>query len=431
MATQLVLLDYFNGAVVTTTDWQSSLSGNLEEETIYGQKTYSREKIQNKLLYPYAELKYEDDSHDVKIEKLHFSPIVRNDEKSCSAPLNFTEIKLTNTSDKVKILTLAWDQENLSGFSVVKKRPANQDAGFILQKTVRYQVNELCDIETANGQFQGITLGNRADQVSGDIKGALTFGVLSNGDKDICVTRRSSYYSVEREQAVCEALQGGRVNNIFFDKIYTGREPLSGILVVQVTLQPGAEKTIPFLQILDYPGIDLGEYKSQKKYTSFFPEVTRTQDLVKFGCDNFYTTRESIDKDQKELYDTLLNSDVYKGKADSAAELTTMAQNTLSFTADATVWDIDDKFLVRECSDYPFFNSLDVYFYGSFAMMWLLPQVDTNTMRCFRDAIMASNDELRRFYVYLELPNAKLPHPKYEGASCSQRCCNSRPWIAF
>ena len=415
MATQLVLLDYFNGAVVTSTHWQASLSGDLEEGSIYGQKTYAREKIQNRLLYPYAELKYEDDAHDVRIEKLHFSPIVRNDEKSCSAPLNLTEIKLTNTSDKVKILTLAWDQENLSGFSVVKKRPANQDAGFLLQKTVRYQENNLCDIETENGLFQGITLGNKKGHESGDIKGELTFGILTQNDPDICVSRRSSYYSVERDSTVCEALQGGRVNNVFFDKIYTGREQLSGIVTVQVTLQPGTVKNIPFVQILDYPEINLGEYRSQKKYTSFFPAENRTEDLVKFGCDNFYSTREQIDADQNELHELLLNSDVYKGKAKSAAELTTMAQNTLSFTADATVWDIDDKFLVRECSDYPFFNSLDVYFYGSFSMMWLLPQVDTNTMRCFRDAIMAENDELRRFYVYLELPNAKLPHPKYEG----------------
>lgn len=415
LATQLVLLDYFNGAVVTSTIWQASLSGDLEEESIYGQKTYAREKIQNRLLYPYAELKYEDDSHDVRIEKLHFSPIVRNDEKSCSAPLNFTEIKLSNTSDKVKILTLAWDQENLSGFSVVKKRPANQDAGFLLQKTVRYQENELCNIETSNGLFQGITLGNKKSQESGDIKGKLTFGILSQNDPDICVSRRSSYYSVERDSTVREALQAGRVNNTFFDKIYTGREQLSGTVTVQVTLQPGAVKNIPFIQVLDYPEISLGDYQSQKKYTSFFPEETRTEDLVSFGCDNFYSTREKIDANQNELHDLLLNSDVYKGKPESAAELTTMAQNTLSFTADATVWDIDDKFLVRECSDYPFFNSLDVYFYGSFSMMWLLPQVDTNTMRCFRDAIMAENDELRRFYVYLELPNAKLPHPKYEG----------------
>ena len=415
MATQLVLLDYFNGSVVTNTTWQASLSGDLDEQNIYGQAAYSREKIQNRLLYPYAELKYQDDSHDVRIEKLHFSPIVRNDEKSCSAPVNFTEIKLTNTSDKVKILTLAWDQENLSGFSVVKKRPANQDAGFILQKTVRYQENKLCNIDTVNGQFQGITLGNKKGQESGDIKGQLTFGVLAQNDSDICISRRSSYYSVLRDETICEALQGGRVNDIFFNKAYSGREPLSGTLVVQVTLQPGAIKTIPFVQILDYPEISLGDYQSQKKYTSFFPEATRTEDLVKFSCDNFYSTRDTIDRDQNDLHDTLLNSDVYKGKPASAAELTTMAQNTLSFTADATVWDIDDKFLVRECSDYPFFNSLDVYFYGSFSMMWLLPQVDTNTMRCFRDAIMNANEEMRRFYVYLELPNSKLPHPKYEG----------------
>jgi len=415
MSTLLVILDYLNGSVVTKTSWQASLNGDLEEQRVYGQKTYPRKKIQNRLLYPFAELKYEDESHDVRIEKLHFSPIVRGDEKLCSAPVNFTEVTLTNSSDRVKILTLAWDQENLCGFSVVKKRPACQDAGFTLQKSVRYQQNVLCNIETSKGEFQGITLGNKRGQESGDIKGNLTFGILSQNDPDICVSRRSSYYSVQHNDAICEALQGGRVNDVFANKAYTGREALSGILVVQVTLQPGQTKKIPFVQILDFPEISLGEYQSQKKYTSYFPEATRTQDLVTYCCENFYSILENINRDQNELHELLLNSDVYKGKPHSAAELTTMALNTLSFNADATVWDINDKFLVRECSDYPFFNSLDVYFYGSFAMLWLLPQVDTNTMKNFRDAIMSSNDELRRFYVYLELPNAKLPHPKYEG----------------
>jgi hypothetical protein len=270
LAIQLVVLDYLNGSVVTDTTWQASLSGDLEEDVISGQKTYPREKIQNKLLYPLAELKYEDDAHDVKVEKLHFSPVVRGDEKACSAPINFTEVTLTNTSDKEKIFTLVWDQENLCGFSVVKKRPACQDAGFILQKSVRYQKNELCDIELDNGTFKGITLGNDKNQISGDIKGQLTFGIISNDDPDVCVTRRSSYYSVQHEEVVREALQAGRVNNVFANKAYTGREPLSGVLVVQVSLKPGAVKTLPFVQILDYPEISLGEYQSQKKFTSFF-----------------------------------------------------------------------------------------------------------------------------------------------------------------
>lgn len=415
MANQLAILDYFNGSVVTETTWQASLNGDLEEEQVHGQKTYPRQNIKNRLLYPLAELKYEDDAHDVRIEKLHFSPIVRNDEKACSVPVNFTEVTLTNTSNKVKVLTLAWAQENLSGFSVVKKRPACQDAGFILQKTVRYQQNELCDVETSDGVFKGITLGNREDQQSGDIKGELTYGVLTQGDPEICVTRRSSLYTALEDDTVCEALQSGRVNNVFFNKAYSGREPLSSMLVVEVTLQPGATKRIPFVQILDYPEISLGEYQSQKKYTSFFSEATRTKDLVTYSCENFYSILDAIGKDQDDLYQLLANSDLYKGKPEGVAELLTMAQNTLSFNADATVWDIDDKFLVRECSDYPFFNSLDVYFYGSFAMLWLLPQTDTNTMKCFHEAIMRKDDEMRRFYVYLELPNSKIPHPKYEG----------------
>ena len=105
------------------------------------------------------------------------------------------------------------------------------------------------------------------------------------------------------------------------------------------------------------------------------------------------------------LYKTAAKQDEFKS----------LAINTLSFLAEATVWDKDDRFLVRECADYPFFNSLDVYFYGSFSLMALMPRLDGVVMKRFGDAILAVNDNRRRHHEYVNHPFADLPDPKLEG----------------
>ena len=58
-----------------------------------------------------------------------------------------------------------------------------------------------------------------------------------------------------------------------------------------------------------------------------------------------------------------------------------MAMNSLSFLAESTVWDKENVLLVK-IVDYHF-NSLDVYFYGSFSLLYLLPELDGCVMKHF------------------------------------------------
>ncbi|MBJ6969770.1 glucosylceramidase, partial [Vibrio cholerae] len=85
---------------------------------------------------------------------------------------------------------------------------------------------------------------------------------------------------------------------------------------------------------------------------------------------------------------------------DSALRFATMAMNSLSFLAESTVWDKENVLLVKECVDYPFFNSLDVYFYGSFSLLYLLPELDGCVMKHFAKAILNSDEKLRRYWEY-------------------------------
>ncbi|MBF0196608.1 MAG: hypothetical protein HQL32_02810 [Planctomycetes bacterium] len=409
-----LLLDYFSGAVRVVNDWQSSLTGDLDESDIHGQSTYPSADIHNEVLYPLAEMKHRAEAHAVEITRKHFSPIVKGDAQACSAPVNFTEMILRNPSEETKVVTLVWAQENLSGFSVIKKRPGVQDAGFVLHKITRDQHNSLCDLPTDNGMFRGIKLGTHAGKEAGDIQGELSIGVIDADDPDITITRRSTFYSEQTAEVVCEALGTGRVNNTFDHGIFTGREALSAGLVIQVVIKPGDEKRIPCLQVLDYPEIDLGDYRSNKKYLSYFAEPSRCESIIEYACNSFYRIQESINQDMSELLNIFSQSNVVSTEANEDT-LLTLAQNTLSFIADASIWDDEGHFLVRECADYPFFNSLDVYFYGSFSLLWLLPEVDTDCMRHFSQAVLAENPEKRRYNQYAHDPYAKMSSDKYYG----------------
>ena len=406
-----ILLDHFAGSVKTASAWASSLTTNIDEESRFGFDTYASEDLENQLLYPQAKLDYTGKAHSVKISRKHYSPVVRDDLKSCSLPSNFIEFDLENPTNETRLVTLTWAQENLSGFSVIKKRPGVQDAGFVLQKTARYQKNSVI----AKENFQGIL--QTQEKEFGDLNGQFAFGLVSvSDDTKYSFTARPTLYSDQLDYSIAESLNTGRLNTRFNRGVFSGREATSSVISVQVELQPNQKATLKFAQIIDYPEIDMPGYKTSKRYTHFFDGSAseRLEALIAETSKLSDTLLSTIEKDQAELVDTFAqNSDL---KSDlTKKQLTTMAQNTLSFLADATVWDKDNRFLVRECADYPFFNSLDVYFYGSFGMLWLSPELDTATMRYFSEAVLNQEETERRFWIFVNAPTAKLPSKKYVG----------------
>jgi non-lysosomal glucosylceramidase len=52
-----------------------------------------------------------------------------------------------------------------------------------------------------------------------------------------------------------------------------------------------------------------------------------------------------------------------------------------------------DSFTYMECFDYPFYGSLDVRFYGSFALLRFWPEIEKQEMREYTDTIPESNPQ--------------------------------------
>ncbi|PMJ98727.1 GH116 family glycosyl hydrolase [Vibrio sp. 10N.261.55.A7] len=405
-----VALDFFNGLLTNNTAKSLSLTANRggDIESIKG------EHVQYQALYPMAEYHY-DGFGDVKISRKVVSPLVKEDKKLCSLPLHWNHFELKNRSDKPKLVTLVQPLANLIGSTYRKGRDGVQDSACTLTQNAIAQRHESIRFEHQERAFSGVSLESDSPYQS-DVEGQVIFGVQADSamvkSGKVCISSKPSIYQTNVQDQVAKALNSGRVNSEFDRGIYSGREPLSAIVTVQVELAPGETVDLRFAQVMDHSKILLNGWESKKAYTQFFPEEKKANAILDECLPQLVSIEQRIIEQQQRFIEEA-------GKkitdADTTLRYATMAMNTLSFLSESTVWDCQDKFLVKECVDYPFFNSLDVYFYGSFSLLYLLPELDGCVMKEFANAILAEDDAVRRYWEYEDKPNAELCDQKYQG----------------
>lgn len=408
----MVALDFFNGLLINKTVQSRSLTARSIHK---GLKAVDETEIEYKALYPMASYHYES-FEEVSIQRKVVSPIVRGDKKLCSLPVHWNEFEVTNLTDKPKTVVLVQALSNLVGSTYQKQRPGVQDSACTLTQNPINQSHHLfAHCTSRDERFYGVRMGSESTYQS-DIEGEVLFGASVNGelidDKRVTVSAKPSLYSVRASQAILDGLNTGRVNAHFDHGIYSGREALSALVTVKVLLQPKETVSIRFVQAMDHSKISLQNWQSQKAYTQFYPQLNPVVEIVKDILPDIDAIEARIVAQQSRYLEEVKAA---MGETQAAIRFATMAMNTLSFLADSTVWDQADKFLVKECVDYPFFNSLDVYFYGSFSLLYLLPELDGCVMREFAKAILAEDKSQRRFWEYEDKPNAELIDQKYQG----------------
>ncbi|GAL35165.1 hypothetical protein JCM19240_3535 [Vibrio maritimus] len=405
-----VAVDFFDGHLVNKTAQLRSLNA-VSQSAI---ESVAREDIQYQAMYPIAQYQYSS-FEDIKLTRNVVSPIVKGDKTLCSLPLHWNLFSAENMGTETKVVTIVQPLTNLIGSTYRKGRDGVQDSFCTLTQNPIDQSHRPVTITTDNSVFKGVALTSQSPYAS-DIEGEVCFGVQSDSDLlesgKVTVSVKPSLYTTQSQKELETSLKTGRTNQLFDKGIYSGRECLQGLVCVQVELEPGQTVDLRFVQVMDHSKISLDGWESRKSYAQFYQESHPAQSILKDTLPKLSDIEYRIVSQQQAFYQ---EAQANFESSESAARFTTMAMNTLSFLAESTVWDWQDKFLVKECVDYPFFNSLDVYFYGSFSLLYLLPELDGVVMREFADAIMASDPTKRRYWEYAEKPNAELCDAKYEG----------------
>lgn len=404
----LVAIDFFNGLLVNNSAKKYSLTAQAAGKAL---QSVSENDIKFQALYPFAEYEY-GSFQEVSVQRKVVSPMVRGDKKLCSLPIHWNEFEVTNLTNKRKSVTIVQSLRNIIGSNYIKQRPGVQDSACTLtQNPVKQYHSDFAAKVDDTSYFSGVLLASESPYES-DIDGDVLFGVQVESNPNITASIKPQVYCINEEEAVIDALNTSRLNGHFDHGIYSGREALSAIVAVEMDLEPYQSLNARFVQVMDHGKIELEDWQSEKAYTQFYPKEGRSAAIMEEILPQIDDIERRIVSEQKNYLEHAVKA---INPQSSAVNFATMAMNTLSFLAESTVWDIEDKFLVKECVDYPFFNSLDVYFYGSFSLLYLLPELDGSVMKEFAKAILAEDTTTRRFWEYEDKPHAELIDPKYQG----------------
>lgn len=411
-----LLIDFFNGSVGEEIETSGSLSAAWGSEDSYlGQAGYDASKMNYTALYPVSSTQYKGKGLD--ISKTQWSYVTPHNERLSSLPVSATRFSISNPTKETREITIVQIQNSLTGYHVQKDRQGVQDSSFVLVPHARHPKGVTFDFNSSDGRsVKGVEFYNESPLNESDFNGCMSISVAWNPKDNLNVSAKPIFYQDTANAVLKAGLQSGRLSKTFNKNVYSGRETIAGAIAVTAVLKPKESVSFQFNTVLDFPNIHLNGLQSQKKYTTFFPEAYgRVRAILAEALVADKDFQKNLLKNYNSLVPSKFLEKIYPKDVAKQDALKSLTLNSLSFLAEATVWDIQDEFLVRECADYPFFNSLDVYFYGSFSLLALLPRLDGEVMRSFASAILATDTTERRHHEYVNHPYADLPSSKLKG----------------
>jgi non-lysosomal glucosylceramidase len=380
-----ILLTVYAMSLARPTLFTRSLIGDTFKKMALNKPCYPSKKMIYEFNYPISLTHYKEETQLCHLRKTHITLMCPGNEMLCSLPAFLTHFKLKNPTQEAVEISLVLSIENVVGYQTLKSRPGAQDALMHFQKVIDTQAVREFKLDAGEKTLHGMALYREDNGRKCDIEGELGFAV-SYREGDLKVTVNKGYYKGSEANIVDAALASGTINDLSDATTHTGKEAICGGLCISAKLLPDQELEFEVISCFDLPAID-ADTQLSKKYTEYFPQASgRVEQISSYIArnrnalyDNEYIWRESTHYD-----------DVFDGAHLSHSARTKLKQMSLdsySFLPEASVWSTEGDFLIRECVDYPFFNSLDVYFYGSFGLLRILPKIDNEIIRKFREVV--------------------------------------------
>jgi non-lysosomal glucosylceramidase len=327
-------------------------------------------------LYPRSWFEYRWKEMPVDLTVEQFSPIIPGDYQATSYPVALFNWTATNPTDQPVTVGVMFTAQNLF-FSYQKVQ------------TIRTQ-------ETPLGNMVGIEMGtvepfdNKADQ------GTMAMAALET--PGVTVSYRSKFEtSGDGADVWADFAADGALDNIDDTTPSQKRAFPGGAIAVTFELAPGETISAPMVLTWDVPVMTFGLGEQwYKRYTAFFGrEGNHAWDIAAEGLARQDEWRAAIEAWQNPILEDESRPLWYK----------TALFNELYYVADGgTAWehgkvgepdpgpDYMGHFAYLECYDYDFYNTFDVDFYASFALLELWPEIEVGIIRDFAATIPQSDD---------------------------------------
>jgi non-lysosomal glucosylceramidase len=332
-------------------------------------------------LYPKAWFDYRLDKFPAHVYVEQFSPILPDNYKETSYPVAVYRWHAENPTNKRVTVSVLLSWENMLGWLRTTDRTLH---GEINNGNFNHSANESLG---SAGTMKGIIFDrNRIGPATEGWDGQLTIAALESAGVE--VSYQTTFNPNGDGKSIWEPFsKDGSLSNSD-DHWTSSDEPLAAAIAVRFTLEPGEKRVIPVVISWDLPVVEFGAgRKWHKRYTDFYGTTgSNSWAIARDGLKNASAWSNAIDAWQAPYINDETKPLWYRG----------MLFNELYVLADlggfwGRQFGTDPKapptFSFMECFDYPYYETLDVRFYGSMPLIKFWPEIEKGIMRQFADTV--------------------------------------------
>lgn len=338
-------------------------------------------------LYPKSWFDYRWEKFPAHVTLEQFSPILPNNYKETSYPVAVYRWHAENPTNKRVTVSVLLSWENMIGWFRTYRRDlsdAMNEGNFNHMKSEALGPKQT---------MQGIVLDrNHIGKITEEWDGQ--FAIASVAEPGVELSYQTTFSPEGTGEEVWKPFaKDGKLANSN-DSWTSSGERIAGAIALRFTLEPGEKKIVPMVIAWDLPVAEFGSgRKWHRRYTDYYgTSGLNAWAIAKDALINASTWSAEIDAWQAPYVNDESKPLWYRG----------MLFNELYPLADGgTFWgrpvDADPKqaptYSFLECYDYPFYETLDVRFYGSMPLIKFWPEIEKGIMKEFADTVPQESRE--------------------------------------
>ena len=334
----------------------------------------------------------------VRLTQRQFSPVIPGNYRESSYPVGIFEWQIENPGPDPVTVGLMFSWLNDIG------RDCGQDRrGGHRNASLR-----------KNGMV-GIRLQGPSDAAGASWNGSVA--IIAAEEPGVELTTFDRFLADDGSDLWADFAADGRLGDVVDGRPSESGEAIGAAIAATVELAPGETKRLSFVLAWDLPVVEFGSgTRWHKRYTRFFGRDGANAWAI--GAEALEQRSEwasAIDDWQAPILADATRPDWYKGalfnelyylvdggtvwtdgepfQGPEPAGGTAVAPAT-DLSPDSGATDALGHFAVLECYDYPFYNTLDVNFYASWALLLLWPELDVGVVRDFAATVDLDDTEI-------------------------------------
>ncbi len=329
-------------------------------------------------LFPNAWFAYDWPALPVRLRQRQLSPVIPGNDRESSYPVGVLEWTAENPGPETLTVGLMFTWQNLVGHWAGRDR-----AGGHHNRTVR------------RDELTGVVLAGPAE--AADEAWAGTFAIAAEAAAGVRLSTRSRFDPDDGADVWADFSADGCLDDVDDPTPSRPGETIGAALAATFVLAPGETRTVAFSLAWDFPvmAFDAGR-RWHRRHTRYFGTTgTEALAIAAEGLAHRVAWQDEVDAWHGGVLEAPGRPDWYRAAL----------CNELYYLVDGgTIWadhdadgvrrDGSGPFALLECFDYPFYNTLDVYFYASFALVQLWPELAKRVIRDFVATVDVDDPEV-------------------------------------